>query len=158
GTNAHVILEEAPPPETPPIPSQCPSQLLVLSARSEVALHQARINLAHHLRQHPSLELADVAYTLQAGRQGFKHRLVAVCSDLDEAIQALSEPVSSPGVRYSTAIETHVTPVFLFSGQGTQYVHMGAGLYQTEPAFRAAIDTCAEILEPHLRLDLRRML
>ncbi|MCP4662861.1 MAG: type I polyketide synthase, partial [bacterium] len=79
GTNAHAILEEAPPPE--PSGESRRWQLLVLSARSTTALHRATENLSDYLRRHPEAELADVAYTLQVGRKGFPIRRAVVCRD-----------------------------------------------------------------------------
>ena len=157
GTNAHVILEESPALAAPIRATHNPSQLIVLSARSESALNQACINLAQHLQQHTTWELADVAYTLQVGRQGFKYRLAVVCADLDDTVQVLREP-RSPRIRYFAHSGTRPALVFMFPGQGTQSVHMGEELYQTETTFRAAIDTCAELLKPHLQLDLRSIL
>ncbi|PSB59204.1 type I polyketide synthase [Chamaesiphon polymorphus] len=150
GTNAHVILEE--PPQQPQSSPSRPYQLLLLSAKTETALERATSNLQQHLQQHPDLNLADVAFTLQQGRKTYAHRRFFVCQPgADLAI------VSPPAIatRHST-----ITPevVFLFSGQGTQYVQMGADLYDREPVFRQAIDTCAEILEPILGVDLRQIL
>ncbi|GHO80004.1 hypothetical protein KSD_77750 [Ktedonobacter sp. SOSP1-85] len=156
GTNVHLLLEEAPLREEAVNTNLAP-QLIVLSARSEAALDQARSNLESHLRLHPSLKLADVAYTLQVGRQAFNHRLSVVCSDLDDAVKQLQDP-HSPITRRSMIAENHPELVFLFSGQGAQYVGMGEELYRTEPTFHEAIDTCAELLQPHLQLDLRTIL
>lgn len=92
GTNAHVVLEEAPrvsPSESP----QRSHQLLVLSARTPNALGQATANMAMHLKRHPELNLADVAFTLSVGRKEFEHRLALVCQDTEEAATKLSELV-----------------------------------------------------------------
>ncbi len=155
GTNAHVIVEEPQPaPEAQVIH---PHQLLVLSARSETALQAARKNLAECLRQRPTEHLANVAYTLQVGRSVFKHRLAWVCQTAQEAVEILEDLGSR---RVSAAQQTAKdTPViFLFSGQGAQYVQMGRDLYECEPYFREQVDQCAEILKPHLGLDLRSVL
>ncbi len=155
GTNAHVILEEAPEP-APDDPSR-PWQLLLLSARSETALATATANLAAHLEAHPDINLADAAWTLQAGRKAHEHRRAVVCQDAGLARQLLTgldpEWVStafSPGRERSVA--------FLFSGQGAQYVGMGRGLYESEATFREQADACCERLRPHLGLDLRDLL
>src|SRR6185295_2762500 len=89
GTNAHVILEEAPAPE-PTTPSR-PLQMLVLSARSAAALEAATDRLASHLVAYPEADLADVAYTLHMGRRGFGHRRVALAASREEAVRALTE-------------------------------------------------------------------
>ena len=155
GTNAHIILEEAPVVE-PSGPSRA-HQLLLLSAQSDAALAQATENLAEHLRQQPHLNLADVAYTLQTGRRAFDHRRMVVCQDLGDAIAALE---STDRKRLATAIAESLDRdvVFMFSGQGAQYPNMGLELYQSEPEFRRQVDRCSELLKPHLSLDLRRVL
>ncbi|HSS77368.1 MAG TPA: beta-ketoacyl synthase N-terminal-like domain-containing protein [Thermoanaerobaculia bacterium] len=87
GTNAHAILEEAPP--IPPGDPAQPWQLLVLSAASAAALEAATDRLANHLAHHPGLDLADAAFTLQMGRQELAHRRMLVCQSLEEAREAL---------------------------------------------------------------------
>jgi acyl transferase domain-containing protein/acyl carrier protein len=155
GTNAHVIIEEAPPTE-PSGPAR-PWQLLVLSAKSPEALDQAARNLADHFESHPDLSLADAAYTLQVGRRGLEHRRIAVCRDLADAAAVLRG--GDPRRVLSAWREEGERPVvFLFSGLGGQYVNMGRGLYESEPAFRDAVDLCARELEPLLGLDLRTLL
>jgi acyl transferase domain-containing protein/acyl carrier protein len=155
GTNTHVILEEAPAPP-PPGPSR-PRQLLLLSAKTETALDAATLQLARYLREHPETDLADVAYTLKVGRPAFKHRRALVCSSADEAAAALANPRDP---RLLTALQdTGDRPVaFLLSGQGAQYAGMGRELYEHEPVFREWVDRCAELLRPHLGLDLRALL
>src|SRR5207253_6803293 len=83
GTNAHVIVEEAPTAE--PSSSSRPCHLLMLSAKTETALDKATANLATYLKQHTESSLADVAYTLQVGRKTFSHRRVVVCRANDDA-------------------------------------------------------------------------
>jgi acyl transferase domain-containing protein len=154
GTNAHVVLEEA-PPAAPAGPSR-PFQLLQLSARSSAALENATTNLAEHLKLHPELNLADVAYT-QANRRTFSHRRILVCSGVDDAAAALASRDSQRIL--TAATESHDRPVlFMFSGQGAQYVDMGRGLYESEPAFRREMDRCCDLLQPHLGFDLREVL
>jgi phthiocerol/phenolphthiocerol synthesis type-I polyketide synthase E len=155
GTNAHIILEEAPGIE-PSGPSRA-HQLLLLSARSDAALARATKNLVDHLRQHPRISLADVAYTLQTGRRAFDRRRMVVCQDVDDAIAAL-EPVDPKRVITSVQEPLDRGVVFMFSGQGSQYVKMGLELYEHEPVFRQQVDRCSEILKPHLAMDLRQIL
>ena len=125
GTNCHVIVEE-PPPSAPTGPSR-PRQLLLLSARTPSALESATKNLASHLKEHPELDLADVAYTLHTGREAFAHRRALVCSDRDEAIAALE---TKKGVISSAGKPSDRAVTFLFPGQGAQYPNMGRELYR----------------------------
>ena len=154
GTNAHVVLEEA-PVVAPGGPARH-SQLLVVSARSEAALEAACDNLAAHLAATPDLNLADVAFTLQTGRHRFDHRRFVVCTSAGEAAGALG---AEPG-RGTIACETRTgrAVAFMFPGQGAQQVNMGRALYEREPLFREHLDRCAALLEPHLGFDLRTVL
>ncbi|MCP4653880.1 MAG: amino acid adenylation domain-containing protein [bacterium] len=147
GTNTHVVLEEAPQAE-PSGPSRS-HQLLLLSARSAEALDNVTGNLLTHLGEHPELDFADVAYTLQVGRKVFQHRRMLVCQDRDDAVAALDP--ADPERVFTTFREAGNRPVaFLFSGQGAQYVNMGRELYDSEAVFRREVDRCAELLRPHL--------
>ncbi len=151
GTNAHVILEQAPALRSPG--ANRGHHLLLLSARTGSALVVATSELARHLQDHPELELGDVAYTLQVGRRRFAHRRFAVCRDRAEAVRCLEQPPPAT-VREATTPSV----VFLLPGQGSQYVNMARGLYEEEVVFRAQIDRCAELLVPHLGRDLREVL
>jgi acyl transferase domain-containing protein len=155
GTNAHVILQEAPVAE-PSGPSQ-PCQLLVLSAKTRSALETATRNLTEYFKSHADLNLADAAYTLQVGRKAFNHRRIIVCQDGEDAVSAIEAADSK---RVATAYQDkRSTPVtFMFSGQGAQYVSMGSELYRTESKFRQEIDHCSEILQSYLSLDIRQIL
>ncbi|MBD0389538.1 MAG: type I polyketide synthase, partial [Nostoc sp. C3-bin3] len=156
GTNAHVILEEA-PSVTRVEKQKRDYQLLVLSAKTDSALETATKNLVQHLRQHPELNLADVAYTLQVGRGVFDYRRFVVCQSTQEAINAL-ESIDPQQVLTHFQETTQRSITFMFPGQGTQYVGMGKELYQTEPIFREQVDRCCLLLEPHLGLDLRSVI
>jgi acyl transferase domain-containing protein/glutamate-1-semialdehyde aminotransferase len=152
GTNAHVVLEEAPVAE-PSGPSR-PLQLLVVSARTPSALAAAAENLAAHLES-AAPPLADAAYTLQTGRREMAHRLAVVCADMAEAASALR----AAAVRPTVAADRTDRPVaFLFPGLGMHHVDMGRGLYDAEPIYRAAVDECCELLRPVLGSDLRAVL
>jgi len=155
GTNAHVVVEEAPVVE-PSGPAR-PQHLLVLSARTGTALEAATTRLAGHLKQHPDTNLADVAYTLQVGRTPFPHRRMLVCDTLDSAVAALSG--GDPRQLLTSAEEPRTRSVaFMFPGQGSQYANMGATLYATEQTFREQVDLCAGLLAPHIGLDIRTLL
>ncbi|MGH9945854.1 MAG: amino acid adenylation domain-containing protein, partial [Pyrinomonadaceae bacterium] len=154
GTNAHVVLEEA--PEGASSESR-PTQLMVLSAKTETALDAATANLAEFIKTHGDVNLADMSYTLKVGRREFQHRRMFNCSSTEDALAVLD---SKDSKRLKTAQASSPRPKlnFIFPGQGTQQVNMGRGLYESEPDFRREIDRCVEILKPHLGFDLRDVL
>jgi acyl transferase domain-containing protein/thioesterase domain-containing protein/acyl carrier protein len=156
GTNAHVVLEEA--PERVLSKSARPHQLVPLSAKTEAALEETAIWVAQHLRENPDARLADVAFTCQVGRRAFRHRRFAVVSESNEAAEVFSAPESRRGFAGIATSPSSNSVVFLFSGQGSQYSNMAAGLYASEPIFRRSLDSCAQHLIPHLGLDLREIL
>ena len=159
GTNAHVVLEQAPTVETRDLASlhSRPWQLLVLSAKTSSALETATANLAEHLKQHRDLNLDDVAYTLQVGRRTFDHRRMVVCQNLNDAVKALESPEPQRAFTHYQQ-PCHRPIVFMFSGQGAQYANMARELYEVEPTFRKQVDICSDILKPLLGLDLRHVL
>ncbi|WP_052681832.1 type I polyketide synthase [Saccharothrix sp. ST-888] len=155
GTNAHVVLEEA-----PVRPASGPSrdeQLVVLSARSPQALDRLGAELADAFRAAGDTPLADLAFTLSTGRRAHPHRRAIVCRDHAEAIEALE------GDRPSAAL-SHVAGAdapgvaFVFPGQGAQQVRMLAGLFADQPVFREVVDRCAEHAADRLGVDLRRVI
>ena len=155
GTNAHVVLEEA--PERAVEPAGRSEQLLVLSARSPEALDAATERLARHLEEHEDVSLADAAFTLQMGRRRFAHRRALVAEGRGEAVALLK---SRDGKRVATEHrETQGARVaFMFPGQGAQHVNMARRLYETESVVREEIDACASVLRAHLGVDLREIL
>jgi amino acid adenylation domain-containing protein len=167
GTNAHVVLEEAPPLEHSSPGREY--QLLLLSAKTAPALYRMRENLKKYLKKNltnpgnpanpinPGLNMADVAYTLQAGRQHFRHRITIVCKDTHEAIDILSAEETDRIKRFTMGKECP-SIVFMFSGQGSQYVNMGLGLYKTEPVFRSEMDRCFELLKGISGRDMKWVL
>ncbi|MFG2104547.1 SDR family NAD(P)-dependent oxidoreductase [Micromonospora echinaurantiaca] len=157
GTNAHVVLEEAPAAHRPSRRVR-PAQLLHVSAKTPTALDTAVRRLAEHLESAADRgpeHLADVAHTLRIGRQEYPHRVAVVATDLADAVTALTTPRRrQAGVAEGPAPR----PAFLFSGQGAQYAGMGAQLYAEEPRYRATVDECAELLRPELGLDIRDLI
>ncbi len=157
GTNAHLVMEQAPEPLASE-PASGP-QLLVLSARTPAALGQAVVRLADHLQagledSQAETNLADVAWTLAIGRKAFAHRVAVVADSLANAVSQLrSQETGAAATRSRPARASEV--VFAFPGQGAQYAGMGRALYDAEPAFRAAFDECAEGLLGELGFDLR---
>ncbi|MCM5680345.1 amino acid adenylation domain-containing protein [Schlegelella sp. S2-27] len=139
GTNAHVVIEEAPVAARPAADENDKLFLLPLSARTpEAALQRAR-DLADHLERHPALPLADVAATLMRGRRPMAQRLCAVAPNAASAIAALRS-MKSP-----VAAVNAPRVVFLFPGQGSQHPGMARKLYDEAPAFRVALDRCFEL-------------
>lgn len=143
GTNAHVILTE--PPNESDATSSRPWRLVTLSARTATALEVMTERFVDHLIRHPDQDFANVCYTLHVGRTLFKHRRYLVCRNRDEAISDLS-PINSQRVVTTQAQDHKRKVVFLFSGQGSQYVNMGMGLFQTETTFRNTINECRSLV------------
>ena len=151
GTNGHAILEEPPEPQISG-PSR-PKQLILLSAKSKVALARKREELTAFLQQRPDINLADLAFTLHSGRAAFNHRQFFVCESSTELIGLL-------GKKQNYALMQQAAPelVFMFPGQGCQYLGMGKNLYDHEPIIRETIDNCANELQRFLGLDIRELL
>ncbi len=157
GTNVHVVAEES--PRAGETSASRPWQLLCLSAKTGTALDTATDNLAAHLRQHAELDLADVAHTLHVGRKAFAERRVLVCRDREEALAVLEGHDAKRLFSGRADEEVATRPVvFMFPGQGSQFVGMAQELYESEPTFREELDECCRLLQPSLSLDLRRVL
>jgi acyl transferase domain-containing protein/NADP-dependent 3-hydroxy acid dehydrogenase YdfG len=155
GTNAHVILEEA--PEVGPSGPSRTHHLLTLSTRSAPSLEDAARGLLEHLEAHPDGSLADLSYTLRQGRRAFPHRRAVVCRDASEAVEALATGQGA-GLTSAQASSGPREVAFLFAGGGAQYPGMARGLYETEPVFREEVDRCLDILDGVLDFDLRPLL
>lgn len=149
GTNAHAILEEPPAPPTsgPSRSNQC----FTFSARTESALRIHLEQMKQAVANLGEVAPADVAYTLAVGRRAFRRRTTVVASTLSELVSELEKSISKPQLG-ADATPRPVT--FVFPGQGTQYPRMALGLYETEPAFRAAMDQCAEAVLQELPIGL----
>ena len=156
GTNAHVLVEEAPAlPASEPSPR--PTELLLLSARSAQALETATTNLADELAGAQSSPFADIAYTQAIGRKTFGYRRAAVGSSANELSAALED--RSPSRMFTHGPGSEVPSVaFMFAGGGAQYSGMGAELYQYEPRFRAIVDQGSAYLGKTSGIDLRSLL
>jgi acyl transferase domain-containing protein len=156
GTNAHVVVEQAPPPQ--PSGAQRSAALLVLSARSEAALAAQAERLAAWLERHPQIDLEDAAYTLQVGRRQFEQRRIVVAADAARAIAKLREAPSPADVGQQKATQPQL--VFMFPGQGAQYAGMARELYESERVFRDVLERCfaALLSDADGALDLRPLL
>ncbi|WP_370409293.1 type I polyketide synthase [Streptomyces fradiae] len=154
GTNAHVVLEEA-----PPLPAGSPGrpyQLLPLSARTGTALKAGALRLGAALRD-GAAPLADVAWTLQTGRAEFTHRGFVAATGHEEAAGLLAG--GDPGALSPSRYRGRPRPVaFLFPGQGGQHIGMARDLYRHEPVYRDVVDECARLAEPELGTDIRSVL
>jgi acyl transferase domain-containing protein len=155
GSNAHVVLEEAPVRE--PGSASRPWQLLLLSAKTETALEQASKNLDAYLKEHGEDDLADIAYTLQAGRSVFNHRRLLLCQDHAGALATLDNPAAGRSLTLHDARRDRDV-AFLFPGVGEQYKGMAHDLYVHEPRFRETVDACCTFLKASMNLDLHPLL
>jgi phthiocerol/phenolphthiocerol synthesis type-I polyketide synthase E len=157
GTNAHVIVEEA-PLEDETRPAQQQYRLILLSARTPNGLAQARQNLAKQLESNPQIDLCNMAYTLQVGRRTFEYRQMTVCQDIPAVLENLASDVPDKAPAAFCPGTSRGKIVFLFPGQGSQYVNMGLGLYETQPVFRQELDRCFKILDPLVGYDIKQVL
>jgi amino acid adenylation domain-containing protein len=155
GTNAHAVLEEA-PLRAPSAPAQGP-QRLQLCARTPAALEAMAARLATHLENDPSLNLADVAFTLQAGRTPFAHRCAVVAQSAADAVAALRTP-GHAARRSGVVAARQPALLWLFPGQGAQYAGMGRALAEFDPAFGAAFAQALAAVQPWLAFDLAQRL
>ena len=152
GTNAHVILEEAPEIARPKSSSR-QFQLITLSAKTQTALETLTDKFSRYLRENPNTNLADVAYTLKLGRQPHQFRRIVVCKE--SLVGAKNLDNRNPVRVFDSSEDYPDRPiVFMFPGQGSQYVNMGIGLYENEPLFKEKLDKCCEYLRPVLGVDL----
>ncbi len=161
GTNCHMVVEEWPgnavkdkviEPDGDSL-----HHLLTLSAKTPGALEQNRQRLIETLETHPDINLHDAAYTLHVGRETFSHRLAVAGQDVPSIIAQLNKWRADRDPSAPTSGRTR-SVVMMFSGQGSQYLGMGAGLYREFPVFRQAVDTCSEILKPLIGANLNSLL
>jgi acyl transferase domain-containing protein/acyl carrier protein len=155
GSNAHVIMEEY--PEVADQKKSRDYQLILLSAKSESSLDKMTENMAEYLDNEPEVEMDDIAYTLQEGRSAFDFRRIVVCQGMEDALKKLSSPLSLKTHQLKSR-KSHRAIVFMFPGQGAQYINMGKGLYQAEPVFRVMVDYCLDMIEPYFEINMKELL
>ncbi|HLP47043.1 MAG TPA: SDR family NAD(P)-dependent oxidoreductase [Candidatus Kapabacteria bacterium] len=155
GTNAHIVLEEA--PEREESSASRDYQLLLFSAKSENSLAMMTENLAGFLKKNKDINLADVVYTLQTRRKKFKFRKYLVCRDVDEAIGALSNAKSDTNREYYSENDDKKI-IFMFPGQGSQYINMGLDLYRSEEIFRREMDRGFAVIKSSIGFDIKNIL
>ncbi|MDF1786814.1 MAG: SDR family NAD(P)-dependent oxidoreductase [Verrucomicrobiales bacterium] len=156
GTNAHVVLEQAPAPSIPQYTDDRASthpHILTLNARTPDALNSLARRYVNHFERHQEISVADAAYTSQVGRAALRYRTSLTARSREEMLAKLKETAMS-----STSKKSAVTPspsvAFLFTGQGAQYHRMGLALYKTQSVFRQQMDACAKALSESLEIPL----
>ena len=154
GTNVHVVIEEAPASATFPAEAERPLHLFTLSARTETALRSLAGRFARHLAADANAKIADVCFTANTGRSHFNHRLAALTPSATPLGEKLSRFATGEVVNgmQTGRVDPTLRPevVFLFTGQGSQYVGMGRQLYETQATFRTALERCDAALRPYL--------
>ncbi|GAA3566893.1 type I polyketide synthase [Nonomuraea rosea] len=158
GTNAHLILEAPPARQAHRTPDQDGPIPWALSGKTEQALRDQAARLADHLDAHPDLSLADVGYALATTRAKFPHQAAvagATREEFGEALRALAGDLPAPNL---TVHQPTGKTAFLFTGQGSQQVGMGADLYRTQPIFAEALDEVCAVVDPHLDRPLKTVM
>ncbi|WP_431784149.1 type I polyketide synthase [Streptomyces chumphonensis] len=153
GTNAHVLLSTAPPQPPPPAPERrAAGRTLVLSASTEAGLRALAGDYADHVERVGDAELDAVTAAAAVRRTPLRTRLAVVgasAADLTEALRAHRDGEPHPNALPGGAPDAPLPVVYVFSGQGSQWSGAGLDLYESEPAFRAALDTCADLIRDH---------
>jgi acyl transferase domain-containing protein/acyl carrier protein len=153
GTNAHAVLEEAPRIELSLVNRD--TELFLISGKTASALENNTNNLKEYFSKNINANVADIAYTLKIGREHFNYRRIFVLNNVRESIKDID---SKANIKSNFINNTNKNIVFMFSGQGSQYVNMGRGLYERELYFRENIDKCSELLKKRLGFDIREIL
>jgi acyl transferase domain-containing protein/NADPH:quinone reductase-like Zn-dependent oxidoreductase/acyl carrier protein/thioesterase domain-containing protein len=162
GTNAHVIVEEAPPPSSAEVAVAATDslQLFVLSGRSEAALAEQAARLRAHMAARPELALVDVAWSLATSRSRFAERALVVAADRAALLEGLSDIAQRNAPKHAIVARADVEGklVFVCPGQGGQWLGMGRALFEQSAVFAARMDECDAALFPHTGWRLREML
>jgi amino acid adenylation domain-containing protein len=155
GTNVHVILSEFLREKAPGSKGR-PVELITWSSKSESSCENYGSRLKDYVTRNPEKTIADLAYTMQVGRQEFNHRRFVLATDREELINILGNVPNSSGSNSLKSLPDQLA--FIFPGQGAQYLNMGFELYIEEPVFRKAIDECAELLQNEIGEDIREVI
>ena len=161
GTNAHVILEEAPPPADEPAAGERPLHVLALSAKGPEALKELAVRFAAHLAAHPEEDLADICFTANTGRSHFNQRLALTAASIDEAARKLAGWLQRPSTREVTSgavSKTGPGVAMLAGGDGSQYPGMAGDLCRTQPLFQQTLEQCDALLGDELPRPLTSLL
>ena len=160
GTNAHIVLEEAPTPEPVETSLERPLHLLALSAKTETALVQLAQKYQKYIAANPNLDIANICFSANSGRSHFEHRLSILASttaELSDKLIAFNTDRKGKDI-YQGEADDEPKITFLFPELDPKNWQMSRQLYDTQPTFKQAIDSCAEILEPHLDTPLLEIL
>ncbi len=155
GTNVHLILEEYPKKQEDSSEGR-PFDLITWSAKNDLSRDNYGIKLKEYLAKHDEIKIADLAYTLQTNKTEFNHRRFTITANREDLISKLN-PLFVPA-EVQTLKEKHDQLVFIFPGQGAQYLNMGHELYLNEPVFKEAIDECANLLKEEIGEDIREII
>lgn len=163
GTNAHVILKESPLADKPVVEKERPLHLLALSAKNEAALKVLAERYIARLERSDETEFANLCSTANVGRTHFRHRLCGFADspqEMRETLQAFIKGEPTPSLLQGELRreQTPPKPVFMFTGQGSQFVDMGRELFESQPTFRKSLIQCAEILADHMDQPLLEVL
>jgi acyl transferase domain-containing protein/NAD(P)-dependent dehydrogenase (short-subunit alcohol dehydrogenase family)/acyl carrier protein len=154
GTNAHIVLEEAPSPARVAAVRPGRACLCTLSARGPQALGELAQRYLDAVAERPETDLEDFCFTANAGRAHFASRAVILArsmAELRSALAALARGETAPNLRTGGYVGQDPPRIaFLYTGQGSQYANMARGLYEAAPVFRRELDRCAQLLAPHL--------
>lgn len=143
GTNAHVVVGEAPPRTMAPAPDAGPIHFLQISGRTEAAVADMAGNLADRLAAPDAPALADAAWTLRNGRAAMRHRAVVAVTDREQAVGELRARAAARPAAHGPARDL----IFLFPGQGSQYTNMGADLRRAWPDYAKVFDGVVDAFE-----------
>jgi phthiocerol/phenolphthiocerol synthesis type-I polyketide synthase E len=155
GTNAHIILEEAPVRAASGASREW--QLIAVSAKTASALDRMKDQLREDLGVHNEQPLADLAFTLHRGRRQFSHSTIVLAKTAAEALEATSQGYHEHYFNHVWDDKERLM-TFMFSGQGSQHVNMARELYEREVEFRKDFDYCAAILLPLLKTNIAQII
>ncbi len=158
GTNAHVVLEEAEVEKEILLPDESLPKLFLFSAKTNTALERIRKQYVTFIEEKPEIKLEHIAYTLQIGRKAFPYREMILAKSREELRKALCD--EKKHITMKVDIGQNVQVVFLFSGQGSQYVNMAKDLYDKEPLFQEKLNDCFTIMKHNLgiKTDYRNIM
>ena len=153
GTNAHVIVEEMPVETKQPTNSSSQPQLICWSAKSEKSVMSYGDKLASYFKNNDDCNLADAAYSLQTTKKNFNERRFIVATDTEDLIQKLNDKSYWNSTPKNLSQKSQQV-VFMFPGQGDQYMNMCKSLYENQPIFKKAMDECAVLLQSELKENI----